>query len=373
MKATVVEIQNKTAVLLQEDGIFVKMHSGLYKVGDVVNMSEVKTVRRERRRLGSMAAAAAVALLMGSGVYVYADPSYYVSVDVNPGINLEVNRFDRVIGVEAANEDGEEVLEGISLKNRNVEEALTQTVNRISELGYFEEEGGEVLISTISEDEEAAEAAAQNLDQAVEEEMEENGIEAEVTSKIVGYEMVQAAKEIEGMTPGKYNIIVNLLGIAPEYAKDYAQISIKEIMKEIKAGRDAEEPENEEETEPVDQEETMEETSENQEEESWDQEEKRAEKAEDKVQKESEKAERKELKEAEKAERKDSAKKDLENDEESIEEKEEKETADAENRIQNQGDLSGSEENEQEKTPDMPEEAQREVPGQSGSKGKGGR
>lgn len=230
MKATVVEIKNKAAVLLQEDGIFIKMNAGNYQVGDVVNMSEMKTGRRDRRRLGSVAAAAAVAVLMGTGVYVYADPAYYVSVDVNPGINMEVNRFDRVIGFEAANEDAALVLEGLSLTNRNVEEALNLAVNRISEMGYFED-GGEVLISTSSEDEEVAETAAENLDEAVEEEMEEKGIEAEATSKIVGYEMVQAAKEIEGMTPGKYNIIVNLVEVDPAEAADYAETSIKDIMK----------------------------------------------------------------------------------------------------------------------------------------------
>jgi hypothetical protein len=250
-----------------------------------------------------MAAAAMFAVLLGSGVYTYGIADYYVSVDVNPGIMLEVNRFDRVIGVEAVNEDAVEVLNELDIDNRNITEAVTLTVDRIAELGYFEEEGGEILISALSKENEDAEETAEELEEAVQEEIEEEQLNTSVTSKVVGYEMVQAAKEIEGMTPGKYNIIVNLLGIAPEHVIDYKDTSIKEIMKEVKATREAEEPETEVEEEPIDQADPAEETAETQEETPEKKQEMKMEIEERKMQKESEKALEKELKEAEKAAR----------------------------------------------------------------------
>ncbi len=251
MKATVMEIKGRHAVLLKKDGTFVKMKCRNLMIGDVVCVKETKMFKPGK--LGAVVAAASFALLMGGGVYSYAAPAYYVSLDVNPGVILEVNMYDRVIGTEAVNEDAVAVIDGLELENTDITDAVSLTVDRIDELGYFDEGGGEILIGTTSENEETAEEAAEEIGTIIEEEMIENEIDVEVTAKVVGYEMVQAAKAIEGMTPGKYNIIVNHLGIAPENAQDYVGTSVKDIMKEVKALRaqnneDADDAEDETET-----------------------------------------------------------------------------------------------------------------------------
>ena len=233
MKATVLEIKEGFAALMQEDGTIVKIKSRNLMIGDVVNMKETKLLKKGR--LSSVVAAAAMfVMLIGGGVYAHATTSYYVSLDVNPGIVMEVNMFERVIGMEAANEDAKEVLAGLDLKNKDVQDAISIAVERIAELGYFDGEGGNILIAATSKNEDKAERLAGKLQNAVEEEIEENGIKAEVSAGAIGYEMVQAAKAIEGMTPGKYNIIVNLLG---KDANDYADISISDIMKEYTASK----------------------------------------------------------------------------------------------------------------------------------------
>ncbi len=243
MKATVLEIKKGFAALMQEDGTIVKTKSRNLKIGDVVNMKEVK-IHKKGRFTAIVAAAAMFVMLLGGGAYAYSTPSYYVSLDVNPGIVIEVNIFERVIRMEAANEDAKEVLIGLNLKNKDIQAAITLTVDRVAELGYFNGEEGNILIAATSKDEDKAEKLANKLQDAVEKDIEENDVKAEVTSKIVGYEMVQAAKEI-GMTPGKYNIIVNLLG---KDANDYAETSIKDIMKEIKALKKTEDKVKEEES-----------------------------------------------------------------------------------------------------------------------------
>ncbi len=239
MKATVVEIKDGFAALLKEDGIIVKVQSENFKIGDVVNMKE-KAIRKKGRLSAIVAAAAMFVMLFGGGVYAYATPSYYVSLDVNPGILMEVNIFERVIGMEAANEDAIEVLAGLDLKNKDIKDATSVAVERLTELGYFDGEDGKILIAAISKNEDKAERLAGKMQGAAEEEIAENGVKAEVAAGAVGYEMVQAAKAIEGMTPGKYNIIVNLLGIDPEVAADYAETSIKDLMAEYTASKGAE-------------------------------------------------------------------------------------------------------------------------------------
>ncbi|HSR03622.1 MAG TPA: anti-sigma factor domain-containing protein [Proteiniclasticum sp.] len=236
MKATVVQINGKYAVLLQEDGLFIKVKTMNLKIGDVMDRKQVDVY--SKRKFGSMIAAALFAVLIGGGVYTYGATSYHVSLDVNPGITMDVNMFDRVIDLEAVNADAQEVLEGMELENKNIEKVISQVVERISDLGYFDDEDGTILIAATAKNKENTEQTAEKLGNAIEEEIEEKDIDAEVTFKVVGHEMVEAAKAIEGMTPGKYNLIVNLLKVAPEEAAEYAETSIKNIMKMVNESKE---------------------------------------------------------------------------------------------------------------------------------------
>ncbi len=57
---------------------------------------------------------------------IYFTPVSYISIDINPSIELEVNTFDRVITASASNEDGESVLESLELENKNYVEVLDE-------------------------------------------------------------------------------------------------------------------------------------------------------------------------------------------------------------------------------------------------------
>ncbi len=55
---------------------------------------------------------------------VYFTPVSFISIDINPSIELSINTFDRVIEVLASNEEGEEIINTINLNNLNYIEAL---------------------------------------------------------------------------------------------------------------------------------------------------------------------------------------------------------------------------------------------------------
>ncbi|MFI3284159.1 MAG: hypothetical protein R3Y57_03650 [Erysipelotrichaceae bacterium] len=65
---------------------------------------------------------AVIALFLISNLYF--TPVSYISIDINPSIELKINRFDRVIDVVAKNEDAEEIVNAINLKNMNYINAL---------------------------------------------------------------------------------------------------------------------------------------------------------------------------------------------------------------------------------------------------------
>ncbi len=59
-----------------------------------------------------------------SGYSLIFTPFSYVSIDVNPSLELVLNRFDWVIEAKAYNEDGEDLLDGLDLKGKNYKEAI---------------------------------------------------------------------------------------------------------------------------------------------------------------------------------------------------------------------------------------------------------
>ena len=59
----------------------------------------------------------AVLLAVGINGYLWIEsPVSYISIDVNPSIELALNRFDRVVSVTAYNTEGEEVIKDLPLK-----------------------------------------------------------------------------------------------------------------------------------------------------------------------------------------------------------------------------------------------------------------
>lgn len=73
---------------------------------------------------GMICAVFAAACGIGFHFMLYV-PVSYVSIDVNPSMELELNRLDRVISAKAYNEDGEKVLGSITLGGMYYTDAIT--------------------------------------------------------------------------------------------------------------------------------------------------------------------------------------------------------------------------------------------------------
>lgn len=65
-----------------------------------------------------------VLLLTGCGAWTVFAPTATVSVDINPSLELVLNRFDRVLSVKGYNEDGQALADSLSLRFQSCEAAL---------------------------------------------------------------------------------------------------------------------------------------------------------------------------------------------------------------------------------------------------------
>ena len=110
---------------------------------DTLRYLEVQRGRRSRpiwRRGSSYALAAATCLLLMFMVgwhILYDTPTSYISMDVNPSIELGINRYGRVVAAEAYNEDGQVVLQHLSLKNKPYMEAVRSLLDDEICRGYL--------------------------------------------------------------------------------------------------------------------------------------------------------------------------------------------------------------------------------------------
>lgn len=83
-------------------------------------------VKENCQWIGTLAMACMILLLVtGVGTFSFLSmPAYYVSIDVNPSVELTLNRRNRVISAEAYNEDGEMVLQDVSVKGSMYTDAI---------------------------------------------------------------------------------------------------------------------------------------------------------------------------------------------------------------------------------------------------------
>lgn len=76
------------------------------------------------RRIFGIACAALAVICMVSFYHMLYVPVSYVSIDVNPSMELELNRFDRVISARAYNKDGEKILKDVALGGKYYTDAI---------------------------------------------------------------------------------------------------------------------------------------------------------------------------------------------------------------------------------------------------------
>ena len=157
MKAVVLETRGNEAAVLVEDGT-VRIAHGSYSVGDTIEYNEVPRLRP--RYWAAVAAVVIAAVGISAGLWVDRNYITYaeVSLDVNPSIVYSINKRDRVLSVQAANEDAEDVVEQLnqeSIRFTPLSEAVERTMDILEGEGYLSEETDDYVLINVSADDES--------------------------------------------------------------------------------------------------------------------------------------------------------------------------------------------------------------------------
>ena len=154
MEYLVMECGLSYAVVMDQDGRILKVPNLGYTVGqtleDVVLLPErpaKATIHKRIARWGTMVACLCLLLL---GSWTWQSPIGTVRMQINPDVQMSVNRFDRVVALEGLNEDGTSLIDGYRAYGKGMKTVSDELADRAMELGYLSD-GGQITLTVDSE------------------------------------------------------------------------------------------------------------------------------------------------------------------------------------------------------------------------------
>ena len=148
------EVHPAYAVVLDEEGRFLKAANLRYQVGDTVrDIVELRHPREKRpalwKPLSGVAGLAACLCLVFFGYY---QPNFTpygaLRIQINPDVELTLSRTDRVLELEGLNADGQILIEGYDYGGKDREDVTEELVERAIDMGYLS--GGETVSITVT-------------------------------------------------------------------------------------------------------------------------------------------------------------------------------------------------------------------------------
>ena len=215
--------------------------------GDII-MEKTAVPKKRNRWIGLVAALLAVALIGGaSGVYYrqnYAVATT-VSLDVNPSIQLEVNRSEKVLTCAGLNDEGREILAsmngGADLKGSKLNVAVNAIVGAIVRAGYLDSLSSAILISVEDNDAARGERLQAQLVAEVDEVLQTAANSAGVLSQYLTVDagLNQQAQQ-NNISSGKAALVNQVLALNANLDfEKLAALSVEELRDLIKIGAPA--------------------------------------------------------------------------------------------------------------------------------------
>lgn len=239
------KISSAVSQLTPEDGferISEKLDSApIQNERTVIKMTENK--KKSFKNFARVAVAACLVLVVGLfsisfyGNNVAVDS--IVDLDVNPSIELATNKQEKVIKVTAINEDANEIIDGMDLKNTDLKVAVNAIIGSMVQKGYFDAVDNSILVTVQNKDEQKAISLQKELSVNIDETLDSYQVEASVIKQTVSKDKInksaeELAKEL-GISVGKANLIQNLIGKDDSLkAEELAKMSIKDLAKVVK-------------------------------------------------------------------------------------------------------------------------------------------
>lgn len=123
-KGIVMETHTNKVCIMTDEGEFVevKAKGKLPAIGSVYSNTIYKKI--PVYKYISTAACLLFFILLGTQAYAYYTPVASVLININPALELKINKWDRIIKIIPVNADGKTILSSINIKNKSLDDGL---------------------------------------------------------------------------------------------------------------------------------------------------------------------------------------------------------------------------------------------------------
>lgn len=149
-----------------------------------------------------------------------------IEFDVNPSVELKINKNEKILEAKSLNDDGEAILKGMDLKNTDIDVAVNAIIGSMLKNGYISELQNSILVSVKNDDS----VKGKELETRITKEIND----LLVSSKIEGAIMTQTLKTDEttdsNISVGKAKLINEIIATNNTLKfDDLAKMNINEL------------------------------------------------------------------------------------------------------------------------------------------------
>ena len=202
--------------------------------GTVIPMMQPKKKKSFARRFGAIAAALALVIALGAGVGTWQSGQAVastVSLDVNPSIEIKVNKNETVLDVIPLNEDAKTVIGDMDFERSDLDVAINALIGSMLRNGYINELANSILISVDDSNAERGKALEARLAGEIDTLLQTGSFQGSVLSQTISADNeLQNLAQQYSITPGKAKLIQQIVTQDTRYAfEDLASLSINEL------------------------------------------------------------------------------------------------------------------------------------------------
>lgn len=242
MKQTNIEDKIRTAVMHSVPDVLDSILSDCEEQkGNVIKMNTRDKVKYSwLKSIGAVVVAFAViaAGITGYGMLGANSVDSVISFDVNPSLEIKVNKNEKVLEVNPLNEDARTIVGNMDFKDTDLEITVNALIGSMLNNGYIDEVANSILISVESRNETKGATLQAKLAEEIEKLLQASSIDGAIVSQtLLDDDDLKALADENHITRGKAQLIRQLVKTNENYKfEDLAKLSINELSLLIGSG-----------------------------------------------------------------------------------------------------------------------------------------
>ena len=203
IKGIVLEKDDRRCVLLTPDGQFRRV---TLPPNRVIELGHEVAISTQPKRLWQTILVAASLLLVAVAWQLWGGmvprAVAYVSLDLNPSIELGLDRRNIIVSATGLNKQGGDLLATCPVISKTMEEGINEIISATVVAGYLSRERN-IVVSTVTVTGSGGNISEELVTRVIEGSLASSSIQAEVLVQDVGVEIREEARQ-QGLSPGRY-------------------------------------------------------------------------------------------------------------------------------------------------------------------------